>query len=282
MTMVELCCGTAVVSLFALGGASRAAQPGLVGYMGGKRRWAGDIAALLGAGDQRPDHVLLVDAGPWGDVWSTLASPLGRAATAGHLTGWAGMDPSDLWSDLVSRPPALSPSLRAAQYLWIQARSASGIPVWWDHTRCRWEAPSSSRASRRACQKQRGRGGILDPRTVAQRIMALDTLDWGRVEVIHGDARDIAPIPGASLYIDPPYDGAPRYASVLPRDAVVSLIGRWSAAGCRVLVSEREPIPLQGWSSMRLPARRPEWLSANFILPSREQHCLFPKTLEQP
>ena len=38
--------------------------------MGSKRRWASEIVDLLDA--DHPDRVVLVDAGPWGDVWSVL------------------------------------------------------------------------------------------------------------------------------------------------------------------------------------------------------------------
>lgn len=67
-TFVELCAGTAEVSLRILDPLATG-WLGLTGFMGSKKRWGGDIAALLGG---RPDRILLVDAGPWGDVWTVL------------------------------------------------------------------------------------------------------------------------------------------------------------------------------------------------------------------
>jgi hypothetical protein len=136
--LVELCAGTASVSLWALGRVGP-----LCGYMGSKRRWAGLLVDAMGVRD--PDRVTLVDAGPWGDVWTTLREAAGRRATAGLLDAWAETHPDQLWRDLVKTPPSTDAAQRAAQYLWLQARSAGTIPVWWNTERERWESPTGSR-----------------------------------------------------------------------------------------------------------------------------------------
>jgi hypothetical protein len=149
--LVELCAGTAAVSLRAMAG--RPVQP-LTGYMGGKRRWATQLAELLGYGAEPPDYVVLVDAGPWGDVWDVLRIREHRRRVAHQV--WAGADPHYLWSELVKiPPPATDPAFRCAQYLWLQARSAGTIPVWWEPSRQRWEAPTGSRTE---TAHQRGAG----------------------------------------------------------------------------------------------------------------------------
>ncbi|MCA9570824.1 MAG: hypothetical protein KC656_23445 [Myxococcales bacterium] len=318
--LVELCAGTASVSLWALG----RCRP-LTGFMGSKRRWAGQIVESLEV--DRPERVVLVDAGPWGDVWSVLQASDARAEVAAILDGWDAEDetPHGLWRRMVDlEPPANAPE-RVAQYLWLQARSAGTIPIWWSGTR--WESPSGSRtetahqrggcaASSRGTGAAHDRGagvmgvrhrrrtadvgpayesggltrgarggrsvgkpdhpqarGIQYPSTIARRIRALDHIDWSRVEVVHGDVRSVEPIPGATVYHDPPYLGCPRYAELLPRADVLALAQRWADAGCRVAVSEAEPLPIEGWTARQL-ARR-EWLTASWRARWPEQLSLW-------
>lgn len=151
MTLVELCAGTASVSLWAMG----RCRP-LTGFMGSKRRWAGQLVEAMEV--DRPERVVLVDAGPWGDVWSVLQA---------------------------------------------------------------------------------------------------------------SDARAEVAIPGATVYHDPPYLGCPRYAELLPRADVLALAQRWADAGCRVAVSEAEPLPIDGWTARQL-ARR-EWVTASWQIRWPEQ-----------
>ncbi len=349
MTFVELCAGTAAVSLRALAG--HPVDP-LTGFMGGKRRWAGELAELLGVHRYRPDRVVLVDAGPWGEVWDLLREREARQAVAATLDAWDREVASDrpalvtaLWLRLAEHPPADDPCERVAQYLWLQARSAGSIPVWWSGER--WESPSGSRTgasalaprgsrengpaharleddralgaahpkaplSRRrgACgegpaypassrstrggravpkgvptverahergvgrQKQPGCRGVMAPATIARRIRALDAIDWSRVEVRRCSVQDVDPIPGATVYFDPPYQGAPRYAVLFPRAEVLDVSRRWAAAGCRVAVSEGEPLPLDGWASSALPRSAREYVTTSWGARLAEQGSL--------
>jgi hypothetical protein len=95
---VELCCGSAAVTLKLLGG--RHAVPP-ISYMGSKRGYA---VAILGAMGLRSgigaDSVLLCDAGPWAHVWAVLADPGRCAEVAAILRGWADEDPRKLWERL--------------------------------------------------------------------------------------------------------------------------------------------------------------------------------------
>lgn len=313
MTLVELCAGTAAVSLWALG----RGRP-LTGFMGSKSRWAGGLVDALGC--DRPARVVLVDAGPWGDVWTVLRDRAARAEVAVTFDRLeaSGARPNELWSWFATVPPPADPVARVAQYLWLQARSAGTIPMWWSPERGRWESPSGSRtesaharggvaaAGRVQTNRPRsarfgpcgagpayaasgarglrggaavgkpdhpGARGIQYPATIAARVRALDRLPWDRVEVVHGDLRDVAPIAGATVLFDPPYLGAPRYAALCPRADVLAVAECWRSAGCRVAVCEAVPLVADlgpGWHASRLPAVRRdvteprEWATASW------------------
>jgi hypothetical protein len=296
MTLIELCAGTASLSLWALG-----QHVPLTGYMGSKRRWASLLVDALGVRD--PDHVVLVDAGPWGDVWSVLRLEAGRAATLAALLNLdaclVNHGPARAWS-VSLEPPHEEPGRRVAHFLWLQARSAGTIPVWWDASNGRWESPTGSRTEAAHARGGTGLGsrqkgsavesswsratragapaakrcrGIQRPLTIATRLRALGSLPWERVDVVHGDVRDVPPIPGATVYFDPPYLGCPRYSALLPRSDVLEVATRWASAGCRVAVSEAEPLPLAGWYTAPLPQIRQsrEWLTSSERVRVQEQ-----------
>lgn len=264
MTLVELCAGTAAVSLWAL-----ARLRPLTGYMGSKRRDAARLVHLLGA--DRPDRVVLVDAGPWGDVWRTLSDKPQRGAVVQLLRDWDGYGTlHETWPSLLYEPPT-DPAARAAQYLCLQARSASCVPVWWSDTTARWESPCRGglqRAGQRLANTM-GRpyarsSGILRARTIADRVDAFGAIDWSRVTVMHGDVGAVAPIEGSVVYFDPPYECAFRYAELLPRERVLEVARRHAAVADLVVVSEAEPLPLEGWHAARLRGTgKPEWLTAS-------------------
>lgn len=158
--LAELFAGTAAFTRYVLG-----APMELVSWLGGKRRLAPMLARA--AGLRRgvgADAVLLSDAGTWGWVWPVLLNPKGNAAVVAVLRRWAttcpacngsgrnpvgarcvvcirarypgaGPDASDLWAWLASQPPRTDLAEATAGWLWLQARSASGAPVWWDADR---------------------------------------------------------------------------------------------------------------------------------------------------
>ncbi len=327
--LVELCAGTAAVSLAAL--ACRPIAP-LTGYMGGKRRWARQLVEALGFAGCAPDRVTIVDAGPWGDVWSVLRDRDRRRTTAHMLRTWGSTmaDPHALWQRMVALPPpAGDDEWRVAQYLWLQARSAGTIPIWWSPERSRWESPTGARTelaherggtdatlrtkpnsrkegpayeagmlshrrsegSRRigrANQKSlvgyEGARGMLYPSTIADRIDALDTIDWSRVDVVHADVKTVEPDGTATVFIDPPYMNCPRYAAILIRTDLLAVVLRHANAGARVAISEGVDLrsELDGtWYAGRLSAKaarregkvitREEWVTANFPISFREQ-----------
>lgn len=188
-TLVELCCGTAAVSLWAMG----RLKP-LTGFMGSKQRDAARLCSLLGARD--PSRVLLVDGGPWGDVWQVLQHADARRAVAEQLRAWdrIGSLP-EVWLDLVKSPPSTEPAERVAQYLCLQARTASCIPVWWSETGWVSSAGGGTAAAAKRMKtvaQRTSTDGSPQPRglvrisTLATRVDRLASIDWRRVTVVHG------------------------------------------------------------------------------------------------
>lgn len=173
-TWVEPFAGAAAVALRLVGGSSLMPP---VAWMGGKRRYAREIADVMGVPEGRPGRVVLSDAGPWGWVWPLLLGPE-SGLVCDHLRSWAEEHPRQLWDRLAAAPPAEDLAERAAQWLWLQARSASGVPVWWSGWRLetgsgkppsdrgedlRWPAHQAQREEWLASD---GRG---DPRPVGQK-----------------------------------------------------------------------------------------------------------------
>lgn len=277
-TLVELCAGTASLSLWAL-----ARCPPLCGFMGSKRRWAPALVPALGV--DRPERVVLCDAGPWGDVWSVLLERSRRLGVAALLEEWADETPADLWTRLVETPPAPNaPVFRVAQYLWLQGRAAGTIPIWWSAGHGRWRSPTgagdvdATLRTKGIAPSFAGRyswgSGRRTAALIAQRIRQIDVLDWSRVDVHHGDCRTLEPIPGSTVLLDPPYLGCPRYAAELPRADVLALAQRWVAAGARVAVCEAVPLVAElgaGWHARRLSGRKSEWVTASWPIAIPEQ-----------
>lgn len=177
--VAELFAGTAAFTRCVLG-----APMELVAWLGGKRRAA---PTLVRAAGLRPgigaEAVFLSDAGTWGWVWPILLDPALNAAVVTVLRRWAqtcpacegsaqlagarcpvcvrakrpggGPDASDLWAWLASQPPRSDLAERTAGWLWLQARSASGAPVWWDESR--WSQGSANGAPPQPAGQTRSR-----------------------------------------------------------------------------------------------------------------------------
>ena len=112
---VELCCGSAAVTLKLLGGA--AARPP-VSYMGAKTGYAEPILWTLGLrSGQGAAAVLLNDPGPWSRVWRVLTTPAGCAEVARIIRGWVGEDARALWERLRAEPVPDDEGEAAASWL---------------------------------------------------------------------------------------------------------------------------------------------------------------------
>lgn len=145
---VSLCCGAGAEPLEALRQAARV--PTLdppVAWMGGKRRLAPDILGVLGVEPALLTRIVLVDAGTWGWVWPVCLGEHGpRVCEVLRLWG-SERGPRALWDWLVSQPPMEGLAERAAQWLWLQARSASGVPVWWSADLEEWKKGDGDRSA---------------------------------------------------------------------------------------------------------------------------------------
>lgn len=293
MILVEPFAGSLALSAWATGASS------LIGYMGGKRSLAPAIADAVGLERGQVEHIFCADAGPWGDVWAHFAEH--GLHVAHRFDAWAtpacGWDMPSLWADQVRFPPFDVPLMRLAQFLVLQSRTASATPIWWDGSR--WVMPSGhAREQRIFDAHQRGRHsvavvergihqcgtgagrrtGIIDPRTVATRIRSLHGAIAHRLTAHHGDTFDLlaqlpADLAGHVAYLDPPYVGCTPYAAACSREMVLDLARAYDARGAIVVISEGEPMPVEGWHTVNLaPARavkrwtarqRGEWLTMN-------------------
>ena len=95
---VELCAGSAAVSLRLVGGPC--ANPP-ISYQGGKRGYARAILGVLGLRQGLgASEVWLNDAGPWGPVWRVLTTPGKAEEVAAIIRGWKDEEPRALWDRL--------------------------------------------------------------------------------------------------------------------------------------------------------------------------------------
>jgi hypothetical protein len=114
----------------------------LVSWMGGKRRETRRILRVLGlaAGRMLLGHrvgeripCLLGDASWWGWVWPVVLDHVEGPRVEAFLRSWRAEDPRALWFRLRDLGPITDDvAAAAAQLLWLQARAASGVPVWWE------------------------------------------------------------------------------------------------------------------------------------------------------
>lgn len=161
----------------------------LVSWMGGKRRLARDILTLLELRPGRPVPAVLGDASWWGWVWPTVLDPEMGPRVSTVLRSWRGEDPRALWFRLRDLGPMEDRAESAAQLLWLQARAASGVPVWWEGSGrmvamsgrgdlqkpgCKdpelLVAPGDGRKRQRACERSR----VLPAGTEAADLVSMD------------------------------------------------------------------------------------------------------------
>lgn len=103
-----------------------------VSWMGGKRKFASRFVHLLGLEPRAPVDVILGDACWWGWLWPTLLHAEFGPQVSDWLRRWCSEDPRELWFRLREEGPAEDLAERGAGLLWLQARAASGVPVWWE------------------------------------------------------------------------------------------------------------------------------------------------------
>lgn len=275
MILVEGCAGGAALTLHLLG------DKPPIHYQGGKRLHVAAIAKELGL--IRPDRAVLVEPGPWGRFWRFMAGggQEARRELSDNLMRLAHRDPRELWHSLTTSPPPEDEVAFLATWATLQFWSYGNKPVF--DRGGRWVTPgfigkAAYRAEQREAALKRGvtdakRWAKWSPRLpdLAERILDLPPLDC--LDVVVGDVRNLEPISGALLYLDPPYaDTTDCYGWSLPRVDVLSVARRWAVAGAQVAVSEKEALDLgSGWRSVQLPgprgagrnfsANKQEWLT---------------------
>ena len=127
---VELCAGSAAVSLRLVGGPN--ANPP-IGMMGGKRGYARAILGVLGLRQGLgADEVWLNDAGPWGPVWACLTTPGQAEEVAAIIRGWKDEEPRALWERLKAEGwGELTEVGEVAGWVVVNAGSYGSAPVTW-------------------------------------------------------------------------------------------------------------------------------------------------------
>jgi hypothetical protein len=236
---VELCAGSAAVSLALVGGC----RPPTT-WMGGKSRYASAILRVLGLRrGQGAAGLLLAEAGPWADVWRVLADRGNRQRVADLLDCYADPDDQAVWDRLHAewrQDESVTTAESCARWLWLTDRSfgGKGPAAGFDH-------------------HHRGGSG----RRLARQVTILPPFP-ARTVVLRTDVAALVPrVPlpaGTLVYIDPPYFGTSGYRGVsLGRSQVLGVARRWADAGATVCLSEAEPLPLgAGWHHVELTGCR--------------------------
>lgn len=247
-----------------------------VSWMGGKRRLALEGLAPLDL-PRRRIPMLLADASWWGLVWPVCLDAVTGPRVAAVLRSWRGEDPRALWFRLRDKGPREDLAEAAAQLLWLQARAASGVPVWWDGSKLvQWADDGGVRLNAGKGYHggpdsgSRG-GGIVDPGTIAGRLDTVRGLDLGDTAILHVDAltltREWAPRLGAAarVTLDPPYQGCTGYPVACPRDEVLDIASTWARHGARVVLHEAVGLAADlgsGWTQRQLrTGRKAEWIT---------------------
>jgi len=290
---VELCAGSAAVSLRLVGGPN--ANP-ILGYQGGKRGYARAILGVLGLRQGLGAHeVWLNDAGPFGAVWQVLVQPGKAEEVAAIIRGWKDEEPRALWERLKAEGwGELTEVGDVARWSWVQGHEnphGSALKPQYDQSLgydwnqsahsvwlasrveavARWLVCQHWSFSGKGPEKGYGGPGCPGGDWGEQRDKALGierfnglVLDAAQAlatpcRAFHGSALDV-PIPedceGVYCYIDPPYQDTTGYQHTLPREDVITLARRWSDAGAVVCISEAVHIEIEGWHHVEITSER--------------------------
>ena len=275
---VELCCGSAAVTLKLLGG--RYAVPP-ISFMGSKRGYA---IAILGAMGLRcgigADAVLLCDAGPWSRVWAVLSDEARCHEVASILRGWSDEDPRSLWERLREEHRGEWDGWtveRAAGWLTTTLWARAANPeMGFDDANERVERGTRWGGNVGTCDvahriesvaawlqvgalsvKQAGHGGSFcgsgdgapgnrHPWHIERTASRAEASPSAPVSIYAGPAEDLDPpddCEGVYMFCDPPYSGdgtrkITGYAADMPRETVLATLQKWSDAGAVVCCSE--------------------------------------------
>lgn len=262
--LIEFCAGGAAVSLRWL--RSDAAPP--VGWRGGKAAYADRILQALGLrpGGGRAGQLVLVEPGPYGELWEMLAHDQAgyTRRIVAQLDEWHGAFcdvPEVLHRQLARAEVPDDLVLRAATWLVLQHWSWGGKPVY----------------ARGRVWQSHGFSGVVagrDWHNLRDALEALPPLLGASVACCTAERARMWGSRGDLAVIDPPYQGTSQaFSHELPRAEVLELALGLAGRGAVVAVCEAEPLPLEGWHHLELgrprgrgrtaSAQQSEWLTLN-------------------
>lgn len=234
---VELCAGTAAVSLRLQGG--RRCRPP-VSRMGAKTGYASEILALFGLTAGRgADAYLWCEPDDGARVLlQALPQPDVLKEAAAILRGWSSEDSKTLWDSLRDEgAPKGVDGREVARWqfllgsMWVHKQDGRPMSGW------QW------------CEDKPG---------VQDHARRLEVVPTFQKVVVNDDARKVIPemvTTGTVCLIDPPYAGTTGYTHDLSRDGVIRLARMWDDAGAFVGVCEQTPIQELinlGWHAVNL------------------------------
>jgi site-specific DNA-adenine methylase len=261
MELIELCAGTAAVSLSLFG----CVPP--TGYMGSKSRYADQITQLLNLKDS-PKKLTLVDPGPWGRAWKTLTIDTKCQSVIDIFETWSQKTDEELFESC--KQQFLNCQTEecewAASFLWLQSRILRNMPV--DE---RWKYKTIQKPYGNLKDPYKGRRVPTINGTI-KKLTKIRDVKWPNDFIILNDrANSVVPKSDAIIYIDPPYNASTiHYQYNLSRQDLIDLALNWHNAGSRVVISEQEPV-FANWHSIQLKTHsqrtfsnnKVEWLTSN-------------------
>lgn len=250
-TLVEPCCGSFALTLHLLG-----ARRSVVPYQGSKwrlRQVISDQVRLMGFAGA-PSLVVLSDAGPWGSVAEIVLRADSRRELIGELRVMSEGDPRSWYDRLHRSAPSRRRVTMAAEFLFLQRLAFSGKAV--GLVGGVWVSPGFNLTSAygKAATEVFGRINPMVPSLI--RVLESYTFD---PDVVSWQGPAEARTYGRSLvYIDPPYAGATGYpCRGMSRYELIAIAEGYAARGSSVIISEAEPVTVDGWRSAQIGGSRP-------------------------
>lgn len=255
-TLVELCAGSAALSMHLLG-----AEQSLVNYQGSKWSVRSELETVVRAlgFEGPPSRVVLGDVSPIADAVALVLRD--RAAVLAELQPLVAAgeaDPAELFARLSKEPVPEQPARRVAVLLWLQTMNYNGKAVGArvELDGMRWVVHGLNKTHAYGTDATASFGRVEPQGARLLEAVARAPALAGAVGLWGAEAIDPY-LSGPTLgFIDPPYAGTTLYPSGnLTRSEVVAEARKLAAMGVAVIVSEAVPIPelvADGWRPLRL------------------------------
>lgn len=213
-----------------------------------------------------PNHLTMVDKGPWGLFWKSIGDgTFSLAEFRKHIEALP-ENPKEIGAYLLSLSKNPVGPDQVYVYLLLQAGSFGSKPIWvsngrWQNNSFRnyWEPTETS--SRRSPVNPM----MPMPETIYARVKALVDSAYGVIG-LQADIRDITPKLGSIVYIDPPYEERTKYGfacdyvDFIEKTNTICYLseGRQLSNNAVLIASGRKK---GGVSGKRLSAPAEEWLN---------------------